>query len=89
LKQDVNTLWISKDLPPFTSRDSNNSKHQNSDSGGKGGQGGAKHQHRGNQPLNQPTVSDALAEKGYHIQLEEEIEGWTPRHPVHCLSMNF
>jgi hypothetical protein len=47
-----------------------------------------KRQHQGDRAWDQPYVSDALAEKGYYIELEEEIEGWTPRHPVRHLSVN-
>jgi hypothetical protein len=94
LKYNGKTLGIllSKDyLPPFTSRNSNNSKRQNDDGGSNGGQGGAKRQARGRgrgRTLNQLKTYSALAEKGYHVQLEKEIEGWTPRHPVRRLSVN-
>jgi hypothetical protein len=92
LKYNGKTLGtlLSKDLPAFTSRNSSNSnsKRQNDDGGSNGGQGGAKKGRRGGRTLNQPTVSSALTEKGYHLQLEEGIEGWTPRHPVRHLSVN-
>jgi len=78
---------LTKDLPPFTTKNSRNPKRQNDDDGSNGRQGGAKRQNRG-RALDQPYVSNALAEKGYHVQLEEEIEGWTPRHPVCRLSVN-
>ena len=29
----------------------------------------------------------ALAQRGYHIQVEDEIEGWTPLDPVRHLSI--
>jgi hypothetical protein len=91
LKHNGNALGrlLSNDLPAFTSRNTNKSKGQNDDGGGNGGQGGAKRQGRGRgQNLNQLKAYSALAEKGYHVQLEEEIEGWTPRYPVRHLSVN-
>jgi hypothetical protein len=82
---------INKDLPPFTPppKNSRNPKRQNDGDGSQGGWGGAKRQKQGEfTTMNQPTIFDALAERGYHIQLEEEIEGWTPRYPVRHLSVN-
>jgi hypothetical protein len=90
LKQNISALYtdLSKDLPAFTGRTTTTTKHQIKKGDGEGGQGPAKRQCRENQTLNESTVSCALTKKGYHIQLEEEIEGWTPRHPVRRLSVN-
>jgi hypothetical protein len=82
---------INKDLPPFTPppKNSRNPKCQNDGDGSQGGWGGTKHQKQGGfTTMNQLTIFDALAERGYHIQLEEEIEGWTPWYLVRHLSVH-
>lgn len=46
-----------------------------------------KRPRQGGPVFDQPHISHALAQRGYHIQLEEEIEGWTPLDPVRHLSI--
>jgi hypothetical protein len=38
----------------------------------------SKRQKRKDSPLNRLRVTSILSEKGYYIEQEEEVEGWTP-----------
>jgi hypothetical protein len=66
---------ITKGLQSFTTKNTKNPKHQNDRDNGDGERGNAKCQleHRGDTALDQPYVSDALAERGYHIQLRSGV----------------
>ena len=57
---------------------------------GDGRRDNTKRPRQGGPVFDQPDISHALAQRGYHVQLEEEEEiegGWTPLDPVRHLSV--
>ena len=68
---------ITTSLEPFTSKSTKRRKDDGGDSDGRGGK--TKHPRQGGPIFDQPHLSHALAQRGYHIQVEEEIEVDTTR----------
>jgi len=75
---------ITTSLESFTTEGTNRQKDDGGDgNGGNGGNGRGGNTKRSRGPVfDQPHIYHALAQRGYYIQLEEEIEGWTPLDPV-------
>jgi len=75
---------ITTSLESFTTEGTKRRKDDGGDGNGGNGRGGNTKRSRG-PVFDQPHLYHALAQRGYHIRLEEEIEGWTPLDPVRHL----
>ena len=78
---------ITTGLESFTSKSTKRRKDDGGDGDGRGGK--TKHPRQEGLIFDQPHLSHALAQRGYYIQVEEAIEGWTRLDPVRHLSTMF